>query len=75
MKKDDVVTIYNDPITEKYEEGKARLIEKRGESTFIWETEEVTMEAWLVEFLGNKYKGSDMWCARTIKRKENKNSY
>jgi hypothetical protein len=43
MKKDDTITIYQDPLTEKTPEGKAQLIR------FI--NEDHNMEFWQVKFL------------------------
>lgn len=67
LKENNVVKVYKDPITEQEEEGKAILISKRGEGSFIWEGKEVTMESWMVIFVGDD---PDMMCCRTIKRKE-----
>ena len=46
MKKDDIITIYGDPITETTPEGSARLIQKT-------KLNNPGLEYWLVQFLNS----------------------
>lgn len=48
MKTGDIITIYEDPITEKKPEGKALLLRKMGEDPF---TIRPRLSYWWVEFL------------------------
>jgi hypothetical protein len=48
MTKDDIVTIFSNPITLKFPEGQARLVNKVQELT--------TLEIWEVEFLDQEGK-------------------
>lgn len=52
MKKGDIVTIYEDPITKKNPEGKAKLVNRLDEDS-IW-TGEYLIDVWSVRFLGEK---------------------
>jgi len=51
MKQNDIVKVYEDPVTEEAFEGTAKLIKKqRGPDPFTWEGVKYEMHFWLVNF-------------------------
>lgn len=65
MKAGDLVTIYEDPLTEKKPEGEAKLIRRTAVSPLQKCKDGMGLEQWLVEFLSDKAK-----CYRWIKKEE-----
>lgn len=50
MERGDVVTVYEDPITKKKEEGEAKLIERLGDTEY-----NAGNELWIVKFLSDGF--------------------
>ena len=58
LNKNDLVTIFQDPLTEREEEGKARLIQYKSDLGFYKGN---TVEVWKVQFLSDGF-----FCDRRI---------
>jgi hypothetical protein len=57
MKKNDVVMVYEDPLTRRKPEGQARLVKYEGSYPICGEGSVSHLERWIVEFINHEEDG------------------